>query len=219
MRHGTTSQQLGNVLSKDKDIVKVGYIKRSGILSGGYDIVEWATRTWVLDNCPDWEEGNPIPDEVLQGHSAWLKIEESEKIEWMTFFKSYSAQEGKDLSRKKEYFDIISTKVFNNEIPSEMIFKLISSIIRTVKWENCDGLLAISRKKIFDAERAKLDGLLPLAAAIKSKDLACLIWTLLGDLCKHYRVGDEENYYEKAEYIFKSLSNSDEDDDWMVVLS
>ena len=29
MRHGTTSQQLGNVLSKDKDIVKVGYIKRS----------------------------------------------------------------------------------------------------------------------------------------------------------------------------------------------
>ena len=26
MRHGTTSQQLGNVLSKDKDIVKVGYI-------------------------------------------------------------------------------------------------------------------------------------------------------------------------------------------------
>ena len=36
MRHGTTSQQLGNVLSKDKDIVKVGYIKRSGILSGGY---------------------------------------------------------------------------------------------------------------------------------------------------------------------------------------
>ena len=48
MRHGTTSQQLGNVLSKDKDIVKVGYIKRSGILSGGYDICEWATRIWVL---------------------------------------------------------------------------------------------------------------------------------------------------------------------------
>jgi hypothetical protein len=44
MRHGTTSQQLGNVLSKDKDIVKVGYIKRSGILSGGYE----------------WEDGKPI---------------------------------------------------------------------------------------------------------------------------------------------------------------
>ena len=60
MRHGTTSQQLGNVLSKDKDIVKVGYIKRSGILSGGYDICEWATRTWVSSNCPGWEAGTPI---------------------------------------------------------------------------------------------------------------------------------------------------------------
>ena len=60
MRHGTTSQQLGNVLSKDKDIVKVGYIKRSGILSGGYDICEWATRNWVSDNCPDRTDGQPI---------------------------------------------------------------------------------------------------------------------------------------------------------------
>ena len=60
MRHGTTSQQLGNVLSKDKDIVKVGYIKRSGILSGGYDICEWATRIWVQDHCPGWSEGTPI---------------------------------------------------------------------------------------------------------------------------------------------------------------
>jgi hypothetical protein len=60
MRHGTTSQQLGNVLSKDKDIVKVGYIKRSGILSGGYDICEWATRIWVSENCPDWQEGQPL---------------------------------------------------------------------------------------------------------------------------------------------------------------
>jgi len=60
MRHGTTSQQLGNVLSKDKDIVKVGYIKRSGILSGGYDICEWATRIWVEDNCPGWKEGTPV---------------------------------------------------------------------------------------------------------------------------------------------------------------
>jgi hypothetical protein len=60
MRHGTTSQQLGNVLLKDKDIVKVGYIKGSGILSGGYDICEWATRIWVEDNCPGWEVGKPL---------------------------------------------------------------------------------------------------------------------------------------------------------------
>ena len=60
MRHGTTSQQLGAVLEKDKDIVKVGYIKKTGILSGGYDICEWATRTWISSNCPGWQEGTPI---------------------------------------------------------------------------------------------------------------------------------------------------------------
>ena len=60
MRHGTTSQQLGNVLSKDKDIVKVGYIKRSGILSGGYDICEWATVIWVQEHVHDWAPGDPI---------------------------------------------------------------------------------------------------------------------------------------------------------------
>ena len=48
------------MLSKDKDIVKVGYIKRSGILSGGYDICEWATRIWVSDNYPEWDGEGPI---------------------------------------------------------------------------------------------------------------------------------------------------------------
>jgi len=60
MRHGTTSQQLGNVLSKDKDIVKVGYIKRSGILSGGYEICEWATVDWVKGRSPEWSPGDPF---------------------------------------------------------------------------------------------------------------------------------------------------------------
>ena len=70
MRHGTTSQQLGNVLSKDKDIVKVGYIKRSGILSGGYDICEWATRIWVEDNCPGWKEGT-LSSSTKMATSPW----------------------------------------------------------------------------------------------------------------------------------------------------
>lgn len=60
MRHGTTTQQLGNVLSKDKDIVKVGYIKRSGIISGGYDICEWATKEWINNNCQTWDQGEPV---------------------------------------------------------------------------------------------------------------------------------------------------------------
>ena len=42
MRHGTTPQQLGNVLAKDKDIVKVTTTRTSGTLSGGYQICVWA---------------------------------------------------------------------------------------------------------------------------------------------------------------------------------
>lgn len=50
MRHGTTSQQLGNVLSKDKYTFKLGEVRRSGILSGGYGICEWGTCDWVIKN-------------------------------------------------------------------------------------------------------------------------------------------------------------------------
>jgi len=73
MRHGTTSQQLGNVLSKDKDIVKVGYIKRSGILSGGYDICEWATVTWVQEHEPGWARGDPIPFDLMEKRRNAIK--------------------------------------------------------------------------------------------------------------------------------------------------
>lgn len=44
-RHGTTYQQLGNVLSKDRDIVKIGHVKRGGMVSGTYNICEWALKT------------------------------------------------------------------------------------------------------------------------------------------------------------------------------
>ena len=49
MRHGTTPQQLGNVLSKDKDILKVSTTKRGGALSGRYEICVWTLRAGVLD--------------------------------------------------------------------------------------------------------------------------------------------------------------------------
>ena len=42
MRHGTTSQQLGNVLAKDKDIIKVNSARRAGSVSGSYEICVWA---------------------------------------------------------------------------------------------------------------------------------------------------------------------------------
>ena len=40
-RHGTTSQQLGNVLSKDRDIAKVGYVNRAGVRYGSYKVCQW----------------------------------------------------------------------------------------------------------------------------------------------------------------------------------
>ena len=49
MRHGTTPQQLGNVLSKDKDIMKVATTKRGGARSGRYEICAWQLRPGVLD--------------------------------------------------------------------------------------------------------------------------------------------------------------------------
>ena len=49
MRHGTTPQQLGNVLSKDKDIMKVSTTKRGGALSGRYEICVWQLRPGALE--------------------------------------------------------------------------------------------------------------------------------------------------------------------------
>jgi len=59
MRHGTTSQQLGNVLSKDKHTFKLGEIRRSGILGGGYEICEWGTSDWMIKN-QDKENPNQV---------------------------------------------------------------------------------------------------------------------------------------------------------------
>ena len=46
-RHGTTTQQLGNILSKDKDIRKIGYVRRIGSRYGSYNICEWALTEQV----------------------------------------------------------------------------------------------------------------------------------------------------------------------------
>ena len=50
MRHGTTPQQLGNVLSKDKDIMKIATTKRGGALSGRYEICVWQLRPGAIEN-------------------------------------------------------------------------------------------------------------------------------------------------------------------------
>ncbi len=66
MRHGTTSQQLGNVLSKDKHVIKIGFVKKSGILSGGYDICQWATPDWVREHMLE-VDSNEIVYKTLNG--------------------------------------------------------------------------------------------------------------------------------------------------------
>ena len=60
-RHGTTPQQLGNVLSKDEHIIKVGLTTVSGSgLSGKYSICMWATENYVKKLIPDFEKGDRI---------------------------------------------------------------------------------------------------------------------------------------------------------------
>ena len=66
MRHGTTPQQLGNVLSKDKDIMKVSTTKRGGALSGRYEICVTQLRTRAL-------EENRIPFSIHEKIHTALK--------------------------------------------------------------------------------------------------------------------------------------------------
>ena len=40
-RHGTTSQQLGNVLAKDKHIIKAGRVQQGGVRYGTYAVNSW----------------------------------------------------------------------------------------------------------------------------------------------------------------------------------
>jgi len=40
-RHGTTTQQMGNVLSKDRHILKTGKISKSGIACSTYSVSQW----------------------------------------------------------------------------------------------------------------------------------------------------------------------------------
>ena len=43
-RMGSTMQQLGNILSKDRDIIKVGKVPRANVMYGSYMISEWALK-------------------------------------------------------------------------------------------------------------------------------------------------------------------------------
>ena len=40
-RHGTTSQQLGNVLAKNTEFTKCGMVFQESMLTGGYEVTVW----------------------------------------------------------------------------------------------------------------------------------------------------------------------------------
>ena len=68
-RKGVTLEGLHEILKESDEIVKVGYMKRSGIISGGYTICEWATQIWIEENHPNWEEG----EEIITGYQPQQK--------------------------------------------------------------------------------------------------------------------------------------------------
>jgi len=71
-RHGTTPQQLGNVLSKDEHIIKVGSTRVSGSgLSGRYTICMWASDDYVLSLIPDFKKGDRV---IMDEHGNLEKI-------------------------------------------------------------------------------------------------------------------------------------------------
>jgi len=66
---GVTMQQLGNVLSKDKDIVQRGTTRKGNILGGGYKVMVWglAPHYMVMSKMSQ--------DELAQAVLAWLEAQ------------------------------------------------------------------------------------------------------------------------------------------------
>tara|TARA_R110002012_G_scaffold62914_1_gene165482 strand:- start:19057 stop:19530 length:474 start_codon:yes stop_codon:yes gene_type:complete len=70
MRHGCTMQQLGNVLSKDKDIAKVGTIFKAGHISGRYELCTWSLSSHYVEETE--QTYNELKDKII----AWLDAQE-----------------------------------------------------------------------------------------------------------------------------------------------
>lgn len=71
-RHGSVSQQIGNVLSKDKDIVKVGYVKKLGTRYGSFSICLWGLKSQFPEGEP---EGPKVDIEYVNGRPELVSID------------------------------------------------------------------------------------------------------------------------------------------------
>ena len=68
MTWGVTMQQLGNVLSKDKDIMPTGEVKKQGSITGSYTI-----QTWSLTDEYKERDHNVSEDVLVENIYKWLR--------------------------------------------------------------------------------------------------------------------------------------------------
>ncbi len=116
-RWGVTMQQLGNILSKDKDIKQVGTVRKQGALSGRYDMMVWALKSHYVEKASinkeelkqdilDWLEqsgpGEYLARDIRKGlgfshtiaHTNIFKQAADEGPEWVTAVKTYKPSRG-----------------------------------------------------------------------------------------------------------------------------
>ena len=68
MKHGTTMQQMGNVLSKHGEVVSLGKSMKAGVRYGAYREQLWGWKTDFPNGVRTDFEGRPIiPDDIIQG--------------------------------------------------------------------------------------------------------------------------------------------------------
>jgi len=67
MTWGVTMQQLGNILSKDKDITTTGEVKKKGSVSGSYNIQTWSLTDEYKERNHDVSE-----DTLVENIHKWL---------------------------------------------------------------------------------------------------------------------------------------------------
>ena len=68
MTWGVTMQQLGNVLSKDKDIEQISEVRKGGAISGGYTVMTWDLTPQYRKMNAEFEKAD-LKETIL----AWLE--------------------------------------------------------------------------------------------------------------------------------------------------
>ena len=68
MTWGVTMQQLGNILSKDKDIITTGLVKKKASISGCYNVQTWSLTDEYKERNRDISE-----DTLVENIHKWLR--------------------------------------------------------------------------------------------------------------------------------------------------